>query len=94
MALGYTIATILKRMSQVFSDEKLCIKIDKLEQLQRKYVQVQLETQSKDLLNKYYFQVKISSLTFVSRFKGKTEPRLQRLQRIWASRDPIYLTPI
>lgn len=41
MALGYTIATILKRMSQVFSDEKLCIKIDKLEQLQRKYVQVQ-----------------------------------------------------
>ncbi|KAH7441692.1 hypothetical protein KP509_03G049200 [Ceratopteris richardii] len=41
MALGYTITTILKRMSQVFSDEKLCIKIDKLEQLERKYVQVQ-----------------------------------------------------
>lgn len=41
MALGYTIATILKRMSQVFLDEKLCIKIDKLEQLERKYVQVQ-----------------------------------------------------
>eukprot|EP00250_Pteridium_aquilinum_P020162 c24728_g1_i4 orf=666-2147(+) len=40
MALGYTIVTILKRMSQVFSDDKLCIKIDKLEQLQRKYVQV------------------------------------------------------
>ncbi|KAI5073488.1 hypothetical protein GOP47_0011501 [Adiantum capillus-veneris] len=41
MALGYTIVTILKRMSQVFYDEKLCIKIDKLEQLERKYVQVQ-----------------------------------------------------
>ncbi|MCO5593328.1 hypothetical protein L7F22_047338 [Adiantum nelumboides] len=41
MALGYTIVTILKRMSQVFYDDKLCIKIDKLEQLERKYVQVQ-----------------------------------------------------
>ena len=40
MALGYTITTILKRSSHVFSDEKLCIKIDKLEQLQRNYVQV------------------------------------------------------
>eukprot|EP00249_Psilotum_nudum_P020088 c27558_g1_i1 orf=338-2395(-) len=41
MALGYTIATILKRISRVFSDEKLCIKADKLEQLHRNYVQVQ-----------------------------------------------------
>ncbi|XP_047311889.1 inorganic pyrophosphatase TTM1-like [Impatiens glandulifera] len=41
MALGYTIATILKRRSHVFSDEKVCVKIDWLEQLNRKYVQVQ-----------------------------------------------------
>ncbi|XP_057843631.2 inorganic pyrophosphatase TTM2 isoform X2 [Cryptomeria japonica] len=41
MALGYTIATILKRKSRVFSDDKVCIKMDWLEQLNRKYVQVQ-----------------------------------------------------
>ncbi|XP_007037726.2 PREDICTED: uridine-cytidine kinase C isoform X1 [Theobroma cacao] len=41
MALGYTIATILKRSSHVFSDDKVCVKIDWLEQLNRKYVQVQ-----------------------------------------------------
>uniref|UniRef100_A0A0D6QQZ7 CYTH domain-containing protein n=1 Tax=Araucaria cunninghamii TaxID=56994 RepID=A0A0D6QQZ7_ARACU len=41
MALGYTIATILKRKSRVFSDEKVCIKMDWLEQLNRKYLQVQ-----------------------------------------------------
>ncbi|CAN4121969.1 unnamed protein product [Withania somnifera] len=41
MALGYTIATILKRSSHVFSDEKVCVKIDWLEQLNRHYVQVQ-----------------------------------------------------
>lgn len=41
MALGYTITTILNRISKVFSDDKICIKIDKLEQLQRKYLQIQ-----------------------------------------------------
>ncbi|XP_062158412.1 inorganic pyrophosphatase TTM1 isoform X2 [Alnus glutinosa] len=41
MALGYTIATILKRCSHVFSDDKVYVKIDWLEQLNRKYVQVQ-----------------------------------------------------
>ncbi|XWS60376.1 hypothetical protein CRYUN_Cryun07bG0030900 [Craigia yunnanensis] len=41
MALGYTIATILKRSSHVFSDDKVCVKIDWLEQLNRKYIQVQ-----------------------------------------------------
>lgn len=41
MALGYTIAAILKRSSHVFSDEKVCVKIDWLEQLNRQYVQVQ-----------------------------------------------------
>lgn len=40
MALGYTIAAILKRSSHVFSDEKVCVKIDWLEQLNRHYVQV------------------------------------------------------
>ncbi|XP_068641511.1 inorganic pyrophosphatase TTM2 [Aristolochia californica] len=41
MALGYTIAAILKRSSHVFSDERVCVKIDWLEQLNRRYVQVQ-----------------------------------------------------
>ncbi|CAA0822461.1 Phosphoribulokinase / Uridine kinase family [Striga hermonthica] len=41
MALGYTIAAILKRSSHVFSDDKVCVKIDWLEQLNRHYVQVQ-----------------------------------------------------
>ncbi|XP_040996627.1 inorganic pyrophosphatase TTM1-like [Juglans microcarpa x Juglans regia] len=41
MALGYTIASILKRNSHVFSDERVCVKIDWLEQLNRQYVQVQ-----------------------------------------------------
>ncbi|CAI9096361.1 OLC1v1032486C1 [Oldenlandia corymbosa var. corymbosa] len=41
MALGYTIAAILKRTSQVLWDEKVCVKIDWLEQLNREYVQVQ-----------------------------------------------------
>nr|KJB51106.1 hypothetical protein B456_008G201300 [Gossypium raimondii] len=40
MALGYTIAAILKRSSHVFSDDKVSVKIDWLEQLNRKYVQV------------------------------------------------------
>lgn len=40
MALGYTIAAILKRSSHVFSDERVCVKIDWLEQLNRHYVQV------------------------------------------------------
>ncbi|KAG7032132.1 Uridine-cytidine kinase C [Cucurbita argyrosperma subsp. argyrosperma] len=41
MALGYTIATILKRSSHVFSDQRVCVKIDWLEQLNRQNVQVQ-----------------------------------------------------
>ncbi|XP_077214975.1 inorganic pyrophosphatase TTM2-like isoform X1 [Tasmannia lanceolata] len=41
MALGYTIAAILKRRSHVFSDDKVCVKIDWLEQLNRHYIQVQ-----------------------------------------------------
>ncbi|KAI3970936.1 hypothetical protein MKX01_024583 [Papaver californicum] len=41
MALGYTIASILKRSSHVFFDDKVCVKIDWLEQLSRHYVQVQ-----------------------------------------------------
>lgn len=42
MALGYTIATILKRSSHVFSDDRVCVKIDWLEQLNRQYIQVLL----------------------------------------------------
>ncbi|KAJ0982668.1 hypothetical protein J5N97_010923 [Dioscorea zingiberensis] len=38
---GYTIAAILKRSSHVFSDERVTVKIDWLEQLNRHYVQVQ-----------------------------------------------------
>ncbi|XP_024533969.1 uridine-cytidine kinase C isoform X2 [Selaginella moellendorffii] len=43
MALGYEMATIMKRSSRVFCDEteKIVVKIDKLEQVQRKYVQIQ-----------------------------------------------------
>ncbi|KAK1268248.1 hypothetical protein QJS04_geneDACA006765 [Acorus gramineus] len=41
MALGYTIAAILKRSSHVFSDDMVTVKIDWLEQLNRHYVQVQ-----------------------------------------------------
>ncbi|KAK4765720.1 hypothetical protein SAY86_026810 [Trapa natans] len=41
MALGYTIATILKRRSHTFSDDRVCVKIDWLTQLDRQYVQVQ-----------------------------------------------------
>lgn len=40
MALGYTIAAILKRTSHCFFDDKVCIKTDWLEQLNRRYVQV------------------------------------------------------
>ncbi|XP_037491980.1 inorganic pyrophosphatase TTM1 isoform X2 [Jatropha curcas] len=41
MALGYTIAAILKRSSHVFFDNRVCVKTDWLEQLNRQYVQVQ-----------------------------------------------------
>ncbi|XP_021755735.1 uridine-cytidine kinase C-like isoform X2 [Chenopodium quinoa] len=41
MALGYTIATILKRNSHVFTDGRVTVKIDWLEQLNRQYIQVQ-----------------------------------------------------
>ncbi|CAI9113408.1 OLC1v1014005C1 [Oldenlandia corymbosa var. corymbosa] len=41
MALGYTIASILKRSSHVFSDDRVSVKIDWLEQLNRHYVQIQ-----------------------------------------------------
>ncbi|KAL9275333.1 Inorganic pyrophosphatase TTM2-like protein [Drosera capensis] len=41
MALGYTIAAILKRNSHVFSNDKVTVKIDWLEQLNRQYIQVQ-----------------------------------------------------
>ncbi|PON47688.1 Uridine kinase-like [Trema orientale] len=41
MALGYTIATILKRSTHVFSSDRVCVKLDWLEQLNRQYVQVQ-----------------------------------------------------
>jgi hypothetical protein len=41
MALGYTIATILKRKSHIFDDDKVIVKTDWLEQLNRTYVQVQ-----------------------------------------------------
>lgn len=40
MALGYTIAAILKRSSHIFCDDRVSIKTDWLEQLNRHYVQV------------------------------------------------------
>lgn len=41
MALGYSIAAILKRSSHVFADDRVTVKIDWLEQLNRRYIQVQ-----------------------------------------------------
>ncbi|KAJ6798650.1 uridine-cytidine kinase C-like [Iris pallida] len=41
MALGYNIAAILKRSSHIFSDDRVTVKIDWLEQLNRRYIQVQ-----------------------------------------------------
>ncbi|KAM6569401.1 hypothetical protein CsatB_017386 [Cannabis sativa] len=41
MALGYTIASILKRSSHIFCDDRVSVKTDWLEQLNRQYVQVQ-----------------------------------------------------
>ncbi|XP_038680251.1 inorganic pyrophosphatase TTM1-like isoform X2 [Tripterygium wilfordii] len=41
MALGYAIASILKRRSHIFTDDRVCVKTDWLEQLNRQYVQVQ-----------------------------------------------------
>ncbi|XP_010537424.1 PREDICTED: uridine-cytidine kinase C [Tarenaya hassleriana] len=41
MALGYTIASILKRKSHIFDDDKVIVKTDWLEQLNRTYLQVQ-----------------------------------------------------
>ncbi|KAI9077602.1 hypothetical protein K1719_040439 [Acacia pycnantha] len=38
--LGYTIAAILKRDSHAYSDDRICVKLDWLEQLNRHYVQV------------------------------------------------------
>ncbi|MCO5603725.1 hypothetical protein L7F22_057876 [Adiantum nelumboides] len=46
MALGYTIATILKRVSQVYTDDNISIKVDKLELLQQKFIQVQGRSRS------------------------------------------------
>lgn len=40
MALGYTMAAILKRSSRTFSDGKATVKIESLEQLNRQYIQV------------------------------------------------------
>ncbi|CAN1297731.1 Inorganic pyrophosphatase TTM2 [Linum perenne] len=44
MALGYTIATILKRSSHTFFNDKVCVKVDWLEQLNRQYIQVLLRS--------------------------------------------------
>lgn len=49
MALGYTIAAILQRSSHIFSDDRVCVKIDWLGQLNRQYVQV--------LLNNFTFRL-------------------------------------
>lgn len=41
MALGYTLTLSLKRISRVFTDEKVIVKIDKLQQPHMEYIQVQ-----------------------------------------------------
>ena len=76
MTLGYTIQTILKRSSCMFSDDGIVVKIDKLEQLHRKYMQVQGKDRARvaDIANKlgldgsyvphsYIEQIKLEKLT-------------------------------
>lgn len=40
MALGYTIGTIMRRTSVVYSDEKITVKVDDVEGMACKFVQV------------------------------------------------------
>lgn len=42
MALGYEIGTIMKRTSTSYSDDKITIKLDDIEGVERTYVQVTL----------------------------------------------------
>ena len=68
MALGYTIASILKRSSHVFSDDRVYVKIDWLEQLNRHYIQVVLlNYQLACLVGCGYFYVEI---VFLDIFQG------------------------
>ncbi|KAJ6687879.1 URIDINE-CYTIDINE KINASE C [Salix koriyanagi] len=48
MALGYTIAAILKRSSHIFCDDRVSIKTDWLEQLNRHYVQMSDDLSTSD----------------------------------------------
>lgn len=59
MALGYTIATILKRVSKVYSDDELSVKVDKLEMLQQKFIQVDflISVQLKGTILSYFCTV-------------------------------------
>ena len=63
MALGYTIATILKRSTHAFSSDRVCVKLDWLEQLNRQYVQVLL-----DILINIYVYVLDKWLRFLCTF--------------------------
>ena len=40
MALGYEIGTIMKRTSTAYSDDRVTIKLDDIEGMQRQFVQV------------------------------------------------------
>lgn len=69
MALGYTIATILKRNSHAFSDDRVCVKIDWLEQLNRQYIQVLLNIFATFIYDRDctdYFPYRLAVLMFLN----------------------------
>lgn len=87
MALGYTIAAILKRSSHVFTDGRVIVKIDWLEQLNRCYIQVM---KTKIVILILHFSQKVSYLFLIiivalcSRFKEETGCMLKLWQSNWA----------
>lgn len=62
MALGYSIAAILKRSSQMFCEENVCVKIDWLEQLNRRYIQVLSAISPSNELYQYHATLILSGL--------------------------------
>ncbi|KAF9592859.1 hypothetical protein IFM89_017824 [Coptis chinensis] len=86
MALGYTIATILKRSSHIFCNDRVCVKIDGLEQLNRRYTQ--------ELLHKRPVLLSrgSSSIQFESTFGMFDQPYIDCLSTVAIAMDEEALT--